>query len=94
MVRASSGNKRGGRRLLKRGIRHKFTVERILQGFKPGDRVILSVDPSSRRGMPPLRLVGLAGIVLASRGTAYMVAIRDGNKRKDVLVRPEHLKLV
>jgi len=92
MVKASKGLRRGTRRKLKREVREKFTVEKIIKKFKPGDKVIIKISPSSRSGIPPPRYLGLAGIVKFQRGSSYMVAVRMGKKEKSFILGPEHLK--
>jgi large subunit ribosomal protein L21e len=92
MVKASKGLKRRTRRRLKREIRDKFTVEKLIKEFKPGDKVIIRINPSSR-SIPPIKYMGLAGSIISKRGKSYMVAVRRGKKEKNLLVRPEHLKL-
>jgi len=94
MVKASSGIRRGGRRRLRRGLRHKFTVERQMKEFKPNDKVFVSIDPSSMKGMPPLKYAGSVGIITSSRGKSYVLSVKKGNKKKEIVARPEHLRLM
>lgn len=94
MVKASGGLKRGTRRKFKRDLRAKFTVEKLIKEFKPNDKVILKVDPTSRSGFPPPRYLGFNGIVKSKRGKAYVVVVKFEKKEKIIIVRPEHLKLM
>jgi hypothetical protein len=41
--------------------------------------------------MPFSRFHGLTGVVIGERGAAYEVSVKDGNKTKMVVARPEHL---
>ena len=41
--------------------------------------------------MPFSRFHGLTGVVVGERGAAYEVSVKDGNKTKMVVARPEHL---
>lgn len=91
MAKASKGLRAGTRRKLKAGVRAKFKPEKFLKEFKPGDKVIISPDPSVQKGLPYPRFKGMAGIVEARRGNAYMVRVRAG-KDKTVIARAEHLK--
>lgn len=74
-------------------MRQKFTVEELLKEFKLHDKVIIGVNPSATGGFPPARYIGLVGTIVAKRGKSYIVAMRDGNKEKQLILRPEHLKM-
>ena len=37
------------------------------------------------------RFHGLTGVIIGPRGSAYEVSVKDGNKTKIVVARPEHL---
>jgi large subunit ribosomal protein L21e len=41
--------------------------------------------------MPFSRFHGLTGVVIGERGSAYEISVKDGNKTKTVIARPEHL---
>ena len=41
--------------------------------------------------MPFSRFHGLTGVIIGPRGSAYEVSVKDGNKTKIVVARPEHL---
>lgn len=79
---------------MKRNVRHKFTVESRIKKFKPGNKVIIRADPSSQKALPPLKYTGASGVVKSVRGEAYIVIIRVGNKEKEIITRPEHLRPV
>jgi len=91
MVRASKGLRAGTRRKLKKAFRSKFTITPYMREFKEQERVTVSPNPSSHKGMPHIRFKGVAGTVLGKRGDAYMVELKIGNKRKTITTRPEHL---
>ena len=90
MVTASKGHKRGTRRRFKRGVRQKFTVEAYMKEFKPNEKVIVTIDPASQSSPLP-RFSGLVGVIEGKRGSGYVVTIKDGNKKKTIITRPEHL---
>ncbi len=92
MTKASRGLRTGTRRKLKGRVRAKFKPEKFLKEFKPGDKVIIIPDPSVQKGLPHSRFKGMAGVIGARRGSAYMVSIRMGNKAKTVITGPEHLR--
>jgi large subunit ribosomal protein L21e len=93
MVRATKGFRRSTRRKLKKELKKKFKVTPYLAEFKPSDRVVIKIDPSSHKGMPFPKFKGKVGIVKEKRGDAYIVVITVGNKKKEVISRPEHLAL-
>ena len=64
-----------------------------MQDFKPKDRVIIKIEPFSQKGMPHHRFKGLVGEVKEKRGDAFVLDVRVGNKLKQIISRPEHLKL-
>ena len=92
MVRSSKGTRKGARRLLKKELRAKFKPEMFIKEFKPGDRVIIKIEPSSRKSMIHPRYQGKMGTVEGKRGSAYIVGTRLGGKKKQIQVSPEHLK--
>ncbi|UCC92160.1 MAG: 50S ribosomal protein L21e [Candidatus Aenigmatarchaeota archaeon] len=93
MVKASKGFRRSTRRKLKKKVRQKFKVTPYLKEFKPKDRVVIKIDPSSQKGMPFPKFKGKVGEVNYKRGDAYVIKIRIGKKIKEVIARPEHLVL-
>jgi len=93
MVKGSKGFRRSTRRKLKKNVKHKFKVTPYLREFKPKDKVVIKIDPSSHKGMPFPKFKGKVGEVKERRGESYMVQIRVGGKTKDILSRPEHLIL-
>jgi len=92
MVQKSKGPRKRTRSLLRRRIRDKTSITKYLQEFKIGDKVTIKPEPSSHRGMPFKRFFGRSGIVTDKRGKSYIVKIKDGNKEKKIIARPEHLK--
>lgn len=84
----------GGRRRTREKFRgpEKLTVNDYLKEFSTGQKVGLVVNSSSQKGMPFRRFHGLTGTIMEKRGRAFVVEIFDGNKKKIVTARPEHLK--
>jgi large subunit ribosomal protein L21e len=64
---------------------------RLLHIYNPGDRAILKIDPSVHKGMPHARYQGKVGIIQEKRGSAYIIQIQEGRKKRSLIVRPEHL---
>ena len=92
MVVKSHGPRRRTREKLRNP--EKFKPNLFLQKFEIGQRVAIKILSSSHSGMPFRRFHGKNGIVTGIRGRAYEVEIRDGNKKKMLIVNPEHLKAI
>jgi large subunit ribosomal protein L21e len=67
-------------------------VNRFVQEFNVGDKVVIDVEPSVRKGMPHKRYQGKVGIVAGKRGRAFIVDVKLGDKVKRLIVNPVHLK--
>lgn len=94
MGNKSKGPRRRTRHILKRGVRERTTITKYLQEFELGSRVVIKPTPSSHKGMPFKRFFGLSGIVIDKKGKSYIIKIKDGKKEKNIIVRPEHMKVV
>jgi len=75
--------------LRKRGLP---PVTSVIQQFEIGQKVHVVCEPSIQKGMPHRRFHGKTGSVVGQRGRAWLVEIRDGNKLKTVISRPQHLR--
>ena len=93
-MKASRGPRRRTRRVLSKSPRKRglspITYE--FQDFEVGEKVNIVLDPSIHRGMPHPRFHGKTGTVVGNQGRAFVVKVRDGNKLKTVVSRPEHLR--
>ncbi len=94
MGKRSAGYLHKSRKFLKKGPREKGMppVSRYLQRFEVGQKVVIDVTPSERRGMPHRRYQGKVGVVTGRRGGAYLVDVRLGKKLKHLIVSPVHLR--
>ncbi|MDR1955167.1 MAG: 50S ribosomal protein L21e [Candidatus Methanoplasma sp.] len=92
-MQASKGTRTKTRQLLKKKPRaHGLSpITKAFQMFEPGEKVNIIIDPSVHKGMPFSRFHGLTGVIIGPRGAAYEVDVKDGNKTKIVVARPEHL---
>lgn len=92
-MQASRGTRTKTRNLLKKRARARglSPITKGLQIFEEGEKVNIVIDPSVHKGMPFSRFHGLTGVVIGARGNAYEVSVKDGNKTKIVVARPEHL---
>jgi ribosomal protein L21E len=92
MSKASKGYRAATRKSLKGRARAKFKPEKFLKEFKPGDKVIITPDPSVQKALPYSRFKGGTGVICSRRGSAYLVNVRTGKAEKTVITRAEHLK--
>jgi large subunit ribosomal protein L21e len=90
----SKGFNRKTRSLLKKKPREhgKLGLSRLLHEHKPGDKVVIKIDPSVQKGMPHRRYHGKVGVVASRRGRSYKVSVTQGKAVKEIVVRPEHLR--
>ena len=93
MVRESSGFRSGTRKKLRQKL-VRPSMTKFLKEFKIGQRVVIALEPSSQKGMPFPRFKGRMGNVIEKRGRSYVVEILDGNKRKKIISKPEHIKAI
>lgn len=94
-MKKSKGFKSRSRYKLKKSIRPKRAnlISKKIQVFENGQKVHIITDSSFQKGQPHPRFHGKTGEVVGQKGRAYLVAIKDGNKAKELIIRPEHLKL-
>ena len=94
MVKKSKGLRRKTRKILKKNARYRTPITKFLQEFSINERVLIKLEPSSQKGMPHKRFHGKIGRIIGRRGKSYIVEILDGNKRKSIISRPEHLRRI
>jgi len=95
MGRKAKGYRRKTRSLLKRKSRErgKTGLSKILHEYKPGEKVMVKIDPSVHRGMPHRRYHGKIGVIVNKKGRSYIVNVTQGRAVKEIIVRPEHMVL-
>ena len=96
MVKRSKGSRSKTRFKLRKTIRPGRTnpITKKIQTFDESDMVHIIIDPSIHKGQPHPRFHGLTGKVKGTQGKSYVVNVRDGNKEKELIVRPEHLRKI
>jgi large subunit ribosomal protein L21e len=94
MVRKSKGTNFRTRRIFSKHPRKRGlpSLSRTLTEYEINSRVNVVIEPSVQKGRPHRRFHGKTGIILEKRGQAYIVDVTDGNARKKIIARPEHLK--
>lgn len=94
MSSKSAGERRCTRYKLKNSIRERgmSAPSRAIQEFEEGQMVHIDIDASVQHGHPNPRFQGTTGKVVGQRGRAYILSIRDGKAKKEVIALPQHLK--
>ena len=94
MVKASKGLRRKTRNILGKTPRTKgmSPITHEFRNFEVGEKVNVVIDPAVHHGMPHMRFQGKTGVVSGKQGRAYVVELKDGDKPKTAVTRPEHLK--
>jgi large subunit ribosomal protein L21e len=92
-MKASKGTRTKSRQVLQKKPRARglSPITKAFQQFEAGEKVNIVIDPSVHKGMPFSRFHGKTGVVVGSRGAAFEVNIKEGDKTKMVVARPEHL---
>jgi len=92
---SSKGFRHKSRKLMTKKEHRGFSDSLLkLMRLRPGDRVLIYIDPSFHKGMPHRRYHGKIGVVKGFRGRALEVETSKGDKRVLLVVRPEHLRPV
>lgn len=94
MVQKHQGFRAKTRRKLTQKSAYRPPITKFLKEFKKGQDVVIALEPSSHKGMPHPRFKGKAGKIMGKRGKSYIVEIMDGNKLKQIISKPEHLKAI
>jgi large subunit ribosomal protein L21e len=94
MVKRTHGYRYKSRKLLRKKPRERGMrgLSRLLYEYKPGDRVIIDIDPTFISTAPHRRYQGKVGVVIGVRGRAYIVETYLGNKKKIIITTADHLK--
>lgn len=74
----------------RKGVR--LSVNRILKEFSVGDSVQVNVNSSFHSGIPHRRYQGISGRVVGKQGSAFKVAVKEGNAPRTLIVTAAHLK--
>lgn len=68
----------------------RIRVSAIVKSFKVGDKVI--IDPQAyRAGLPHMRYINKQGRIIEKRGQSYVIEIKDGGMKKQIISHPVHL---
>lgn len=92
----SKGKRSKTRKKLRKKVREKgkISTQKVIQNFPIGSKAAIKINPSVTEGQPHPKFHGKTGVISSKQGKAYVVDIREGNKKKKVISRPEHLEKV
>jgi len=93
MVKRTGGSRRKTRNKFKRRLsqKGKISIRKYMQIFKRGEKVLLNANPSLHNGMYFRRFHSKVATVEGKRGSCYELSLKDGSKKKIVIVHPVHL---
>lgn len=93
-MKRSKGQRQGTRQILKRSKseRGRLNIARVMHEYEVGDRVAVVLDGGQQKGMPHRRFNGRSGRISGKQGRAWVIEVKDGNMKKTVVARPEHLR--
>lgn len=94
MPKSSKGFRSRSRGTFTKDVREKGMppITRFLQTFEVGESVLVNLEPSDPHGQPHPRYQGRTCVVIERVGRAYKIEFVDGNKRKQLIANPVHLR--
>jgi len=72
----------------------KISLTRYLQEFNIDENVILKTEPGYQKGSYFPRFHGKSGLITGKQGYCYKVRIKDGDKVKNLIIHPIHLRKI
>ncbi len=92
----SKGKRSKTRKKLRKNIRERGKVPtgKTIQDFSEGEKAIIKINPGITEGQPHAKFHGRTGKVAGKQGKSFIVEVKEGNKTKKVISRPEHLEKV
>lgn len=73
--------------------RGKIKLSEYFKKLNEGDHVAI-VNEKSIPSSFPKRMIGSTGVIVGSRGACKVINMMDGNKQKQYIVHPCHLKKI
>jgi len=94
MVKSKGYNNRT-RQLFRKHARDKGlrSLRYLLEPIGVGQKVDILLNSSIQNGRPHRRYNGQSGTVLRQQGRSYVITLKSGNKAKEIVAGPEHLRL-
>lgn len=94
MVKRVGTSRRKTRQLfsVSKKMKGKLPVSSFVKEITVGEHVQLDLQPSVTKGIYFKRFHGKTGKVMGMQGSCYKVKIRDGGRRKTLIIGPVHLR--
>ena len=94
MSKRKGGSRAGTRKIFRKNARTKgkISLTKFFMPYEVGDRAVLKAEPAVQKSLYHHRFHSKNGVVVGKRGACYEVEIKDGNKKKLIIVHPVHLK--
>jgi large subunit ribosomal protein L21e len=90
---SSHGTRRKSRSVLTKS--NKVTgLSYLLIDYKPGNKVVVNIDPSEHTTMPHRRFQGRVGIIESIGRRTMRVKVMFGNKPKYLQTKFNHIRLI
>ena len=95
-MKRSKGTRQGTRKIFRKkpSERGLIPINKALKEFEEGEKVKIKIEPSVHKGQPHRRFQGKIGVIEGKLGSAFVVEVKDGGKKKKVITRSEHLEEV
>ena len=96
MVKKSKGLKSKTRKKIsvRKRNRGKLKISDLLKNFKSGDKVLIKPNASYQIALPHRRYFGKIAVIKNKKGSCYSITVKAGNKVKEIVISPAHLRLV
>ena len=79
-----------GRRIREKG---KIKLSSYFKNLSKGERVCIVPDAGVRSAFPK-RVKGKSGVIIGDRGEYSIIEVMDGNKAKQFIIHPVHLRKI
>lgn len=92
----SKGKRSKTRKKLKKEPRNRGKIysQKVVQDYPKGTRATIKISPDTPNGQPHPKFHGKTGVITERQGKSYVISVKDGDKKKKVITRPEHLEKV
>lgn len=96
MVKMSHGPRAGSRIKMTKRVKEKGMpkVNDFLKEFEIGDYAAVNINPSVHKGMPSHMFQGYTGKIKDKRGRCYILEIKVGGVKKELIAAPIHLSKI
>jgi len=96
MSKRKGGSRAGTRKIFRKHPREKgkISLTKFFMPYEQGDVAMLSAEPAVQKSLYHHRFHARTGVVIGKRGDCYELELKDGNKKKLLIVHPVHLKKV